>query len=279
VANSSAAQGFQEAQRFLADALKKPDMVDGYVAAGEQALSQGNNQPITDYLSKAGYQTDATQIFQAKENQSDTNLAAWAGIYGTAYLTDSAKKVTAGPPLVVFANGTAAINGEPIAGLSFSSATLSWTNASNPTQGSVKFYEQSPDEAAQGGNATGPTKNFYGTIVLQKGGTTLTYSGTIGPVTAFPLEHWSGRYTQTYVQPTGGAAAAGPALVVQDAATVTLGGIAIKGFAYSNVGNALSWDMTGGNTTAGSIKFTKITTPAGGSTYVGPFFIGTLTQT
>ena len=270
--------GFQEAHRLLQDTLNSPKLMESYSQAGLDAIQSGNNAPITAWFTANGYNTDATMAFQAFENMGENNLATWAGIYGTTYLTDSNKKVTAGPPLVVFSNATAAINSLPIANFTFANSKLSWTQTDNPTAGAISFYQQDPNQAAQGNDPNGPKLNFYGTLVLTTGGPTLTYSGTIGPVTAFPLEYWSGHYSQTYLKPDGGNATAGPILIIQDATTVTLAGAAIAGFTYNDIGNQLSWGFSGGNTTAGSINFTKITTPSGGSTYVGPFFFGTLQQ-
>ncbi|HEX8830517.1 MAG TPA: hypothetical protein VF705_05090, partial [Longimicrobium sp.] len=263
---------FNAAQQFLSAMLASSELADAYYTQVQAAAAANDPGQLATWLQQQGYDTTATQIIQALEQMQATQLAPWVGVYGTTVLQVTGSPP--GPPVVVFDNATVTVNNQPLSNFTITGATLSWGLDSNPTAGSITFQNPAKLTGSTPPATSGPS--FHGTIQMGASAQSVGFVGILGPITAFPLSSWSGSYGATSLQQSGGNYVAGPALVVIDDQNVTLGGTALAGFTYNDIGNTLSWTIAGGNTTAGTVSFNSVTTPVPPSTYVGPSFSGTL---
>ena len=278
--STTSQQSYDDAQRFLQDCLTTPTLADSYQQQGQKAQDQNDPTVLTTWLQSQGYNTTPVQLVQAQEQQQDTQLAYWTGVYGKTSVKKSDGTYVLGPPLVVASNTSVLLNNVAIANFTFANATLTWTTNGNATAGSILFQEI-PSVTSDPNPPTGYTgKLFSGTLTqtgaCAPGSGALPYSGQIGPIVSFPLDNWSGNYGSCSLKQSNGTYIAGPPLIVQDASTVILDQTTIKNFTYCSVGNKLSWGLDS-NASAGSVTFSKITTPTS-SGYTGPTFYGTLQQ-
>lgn len=196
-------KSFDAAQKFLKDSLLAPTLAQSYGEIVQKAYVKNDPSMITTWLSQQGYDTTPTTLLQAQEQMQENVLSYWVGVYGKTAVKESTGYID-GPPLVVKDNDTVLLNNVPLKKFSFSNKKLRWDLSNNSTAGCVDFVEipvinQNPDPP-QG--YTG--KEFSGTIQMSSSENSKTYTGQIGPITAFPLEYWSGYYGTTSIKQSDG---------------------------------------------------------------------------
>jgi hypothetical protein len=248
-------RSFADAQQFLLDALASPSIAHGYYEIGQKIRGQLRPASLMEWLSARGYRTTPTHILHALEHLRDSHLSYWAGIYGETILEKPGGTAPGGPPLAIIDDKTILLDNVPISDFQFSNRNLAWGKGNSQSAGNLRFDELRTTDGPAQPAGSGFRKVFNGSLVqnqCEPGASALPYTGRIGPVTALPLDNWSGVYTAW----TGSASARtrGPDLVVQDRNLVLLDGVPIRNLSYSSVGHMLSWGLDY-NTTAGYLAF------------------------
>jgi hypothetical protein len=252
-------RSFADAQQFLWDALAAPTLAHGYHETGQKARGQSRPASLIEWLSARGYRTTPTHILHALEHLRDSRLSYWAGIYGETILEKPGGTAPGGPPLVVIDDETVLLDNVPLSDFQFSNRSLVWGKGNSQSAGSLRFDEIRVADRSAPSRDSSFRKVFNGSLVqnqCEPGALALPYAGRVGPVTASPLDNWSGAYT-TWTTSTGQAGAEkarGPELIVQDRNLVLLDGSPIRNFNYSSAGHTLSWGLDC-NTTAGCLAF------------------------